>query len=279
MSHKGSDGNYGGSILKKRSFLPRERYGFRYMWTPGYKLYFASTLLFVIGSAFYVWLAVNGYLWVRNLQAVPLNILTADDDVTWYTLTEHVTYDDDYLTQVGNTPYWISMYQVIYFSASFCFALAGLLDIISERSAWNLFRFFGGIFGMVSAITYAVNVLASSIISAISVHLYLADAIVLLWRQHKSTDSIQISRLMTIVLIIGALSYFLGTVIDLVISYLWIFDPTINYNLSTSTASLAAALGWLLCSICYTVYFYYIFRSENKMKGLEDKNDSVTTAP
>ena len=102
-------------------------------WGNGHELNFASVLLFFLGSAFYVWLAVFEYLWVKNLQPIPIDVLTSfDDDATWYTImTDYdVTYDDDNLLQIGTTEYQITKYQVIYFIASFFFALAGLLDII-----------------------------------------------------------------------------------------------------------------------------------------------------
>lgn len=189
----------------------------------GYKLNFASVLLFFLGSAFYVWLEVFGYLWVKNLQPIPIDVLTSfDDDATWYTtMTDYdVTYDDDNLIQIGTTEYQITKYQVIYFIASFCFALAGLLDIIDERKLYNLFRLFGGLFGMVSAMVLSVNELASSITNAISVHLYLFDAIGILWRYYVTgtANSMLSSISVTIAIIIGLMSYLLGTLSDVVVS-------------------------------------------------------------
>jgi hypothetical protein len=193
-----------------------------------YKLNFPSVLLFFLGSAFYVWLAVVGYLWVTNLQPIPINVLTSiDDDATWYTtMTDYdVTYDDDNLIQIGTTEYQITKYQVIYFIASFCFALAGLLDIIAERRWYNLFRLFGGLFGMVSAIVLSVNELASSMTNAISVHLYLFDAIGILWSHYMLSGTtismLENSIVITIVIIIGLMSYLLGTLSDVVVSILY----------------------------------------------------------
>jgi len=193
-------------------------------WWTGHKLNFASVLLFFLGSAFYVWLAVFEYLWVKNLQPIPIDVLTSfDDDATWYTtMTDYdVTYDDDNLLQIGTTEYQITKYQVIYFIASFCFALAGLLDIIDERRWYNLFRLFGGLFGMVSAIVLPVNELASSVTNAISVHLYLFDAICILWRHCmlSGTTNMLTSISITIVIIIGLMSYLLGTLSDVIVSY------------------------------------------------------------
>jgi len=190
----------------------------------GHELNFASVLLFFLGSAFYVWLAVFEYRWVKNLEPIPVDVLTSfDDDATWYTtMTDYdVTYDDDKLLQIGTTEYQITKYQVIYFIASFCFALAGLFDIIDERRWYNLFRLFGGLFGMVSAIVLSVNELASSVTNAISVHLYLFDAICILWRYCMSSGATNMltSISITIVVIIGLVSYLLGTLSDVVVSY------------------------------------------------------------
>ena len=94
-------------------------------WWNGHELNFASVLLFFLGSAFYVWLAVFEYLWVKNLQPIPIDVPTSfDDNATWYTTTTadyDVTYDDDILLQIGTTEYQITKYQFIYFIASpFC---------------------------------------------------------------------------------------------------------------------------------------------------------------
>jgi hypothetical protein len=192
-----------------------------------YTLNFASVLLFFLGSAFYVWLAVIEYLWVKNLQPIPINVLTSIDDyATWYTtMTDYdVTYDDDNLIQIGTTEYQITKYQFIYLIASECFALAGLLDIIDERKLYNLFCLFGGLFGMVAAIVLSVNEFASSIANAISIHLYLFDAIGILWRHNMLSgtgDSIlENSISITIVIIIGLMSYLLGTLSDVIVSIL-----------------------------------------------------------
>ena len=191
----------------------------------GHKLNFASVILFFLGSAFYVWLAVLEYLWVKNLQPIPIDVPTSfDDNATWYTTMTadyDVTYDDDILLQIGTTEYQITKYQFIYFIASECFALAGLLDIIDERRWYNLFRLFGGLFGMVSAIVLSVNELASSVTNAISVHLYLFDAICILWRYRmlSGTTNMLTSISITIVIIIGLVSYLLGTLSDVVVSY------------------------------------------------------------
>jgi hypothetical protein len=172
---------------------------------------------------------VVGYLWVKNLQPIPINVLTSfDDDATWYTtMTDYdVTYDDDSLIQIGTTEYQITKYQFIYFIASECFALAGLLDIIDERKLYNLFRLFGGLFGMVSAIVLPVNEFASSMTNALSVHLYLFDAIGILWRHYMLSSGTRDSMLensisITIVIIIGLMSYLLGTLSDVVVSILY----------------------------------------------------------
>jgi hypothetical protein len=201
-----------------------------------YTLSFASVLLFFLGSAFYVWLAVVGYLWVKNLQPIPIDVLSSIDDyVTWYTtMTDYdVIYDDDNLIQIGTTEYQITKYQFIYFIASECFALAGLLDIIDERKLYNLFRLFGGLFGMVAAIVLSVNEFASIIANAISVHLYLFDAIGILWR-HYMLDGTTISMLknsisITIVIIIGVMSYLLGTLSDVVVSILYNNDALSSF--------------------------------------------------
>jgi hypothetical protein len=49
----------------------------------GYRMDFASALLFVLGSVFYMELACEEYLYARDMRYVLMYVLTADDDETW----------------------------------------------------------------------------------------------------------------------------------------------------------------------------------------------------
>jgi hypothetical protein len=241
----------------------------------GYRMDFASALLFVIGSIFYVELAIEGYIYARHVQSVPLSVLMADDDATWisYRLEERynatlsssggttalaaaagklvralvaagddsvaagddsvsvgagddsvthgddfVSYDDDLVFQVGSSEVWVSQYQIIYFIAAFCFAMAGLLDIIVDKQMCHLFRYFGGTIGVASACTISSDELLSSIFSAVSVHLFMLDALAMLWKNKTGATTTMISDSMNICIIVGASSYLGGTIIDVVVS-------------------------------------------------------------
>jgi hypothetical protein len=102
--------------------------------------------------------------------------------------------------------------------AAFCFATAGLLDLIADRRLYHLFRFFGGVFGVASACTIGTQALASRITSAVSVHMFLMDAIAMLWIYKFGGTSLLVGKLMNVILAVGALSYLGGTLIDVVVS-------------------------------------------------------------
>ena len=365
---------------------------------------FASALLFVLGSVFYVELACVGYLYARDMRYVPTYVLTADDDAAWisYKLEERynassvssstggtaveeepvralategddsavaegddsvavagddtvvagddtvagddavgsalvaegddsvgyndsvgyddsfVSHDDDYVFQVGSSEVWVSQYQIIYFVAAFCFATAGLLDLIADRRLYHLFRFFGGVFGVASACTIGTQALASRITSAVSVHMFLMDAIAMLWIYKFGGTSLVVGKLMNVILAVGALSYLGGTLIDVVvslamfiifenqhpfplslpctyadiesplasvafdrsqISYLWIFDDTIDWNMKTAMAGIIAAALWLTCSLCYIGYFFYDFCGAHNTNARSEESEYDESVP
>ena len=161
--------------------------------------------------------AVGSALVTEGDDSVGYDDSVGSDDSVGYD-DAFVSYDDDYVFQVGSSEVWVSQYQIIYFVAAFCFATAGLLDRIADRRPYHLFRFFGGVFGVASACTIETHVLASSITSAVSVHLFLMDAIAMLWIYKSGGTSLVVSKLMNAILTVGALSYLGGTLIDVVVS-------------------------------------------------------------
>ena len=46
-------------------------------------LHLTSTILFVVGSALYMVMAIDDYLWCKEFQTLPMEVRIADDDVTW----------------------------------------------------------------------------------------------------------------------------------------------------------------------------------------------------
>jgi hypothetical protein len=58
------------------------------------------------------------------------------------------------------------------------------------------------------------------------------------------------------------------------ISYLWIFDDTIDWNMKTAMAGIIAAALWLTCSLCYMGYVFYNFcGAHNTNARLEESED------
>ncbi len=66
------------------------------------------------------------------------------------------------------------------------------------------------------------------------------------------------------------------------VSYVWIFDKTINFSTRTAMAGIFAAALWLTCSLCYVVYSFYNYCTASQADvGLEESEDdaSVPTKP
>lgn len=203
---------------------------------------FISTILFCIGSIFYMILSTMDYTWgVHELRSLPSNIYMADDDATLYdyiaTNTDH-NYADDYIPNMTMNGASVSYYQIYYICGGLCFAFAGTIDMITERSLWPIFRFLAGIFAVASAIYISGNdYFLSNIFNLVSVHCYLVDSILLLryprccavyptWVVVDDDDGRK-QKYKKKYLLFGDFSYFVGSAIDVVVS---VFFYTIICN-------------------------------------------------
>jgi hypothetical protein len=218
---------------------------------------FHSTMLFCIGSIFYMILSTMDYTWgVYELRSLPPNIYMADDDATLYdyiaTNTDH-NYADDYIPNMTMNGASVSYYQIYYICGGLCFAFAGTIDMITERSLWPIFRFLAGIFAVASAIYISGNdYFLSNIFNLVSVHCYLVDSILLL----RYPRCCAVYPTWVVVdgdgdgggggkqkykkkyLLFGDFSYFVGSAIDVVVSVLKFFHIIVCYLcLSYNTTS------------------------------------------
>jgi len=101
----------------------------------------------------------------------------ADGDTTDAVEADFVSYDDDYLFQVGDTDTWVSKYQVLYFFAALSFVFVGILDLIRTKEMKHIVMILAGISGVVSAILVEVDVYTSNVMNSISVHGYLLEGL------------------------------------------------------------------------------------------------------
>ena len=162
----------------------------------------------------------------------------ANDDATLYgyiaSNTDH-NYADDYIPNMNMNGAPVSYYQIYYICGGLCFAIAGTIDIVTERSLWPVFRFLAGLFAVASAIYISGNdYRLSNVFNLISVHCYLLDSILLLryphccavyptWVHDDDADADGggdggKQKYKKKYLLFGDFSYFVGSAIDVVVS-------------------------------------------------------------
>ena len=142
--------------------------------------------------------------------------LVGYDQQSWDAITESDAYDvldDDTLFYIcDESGWWLGRYTVVYFSASFCFVLSGLADFFWEKHFLNIFMFLGGLFGCISAIYLSNNDIASSIFDIISVHLFLLEAIKMIYEEDSLAE--YSPRWMKLSLVLADTEFLLGALLD-----------------------------------------------------------------
>ena len=142
--------------------------------------------------------------------------LVGYDQQSWDAITESDAYDvldDDTLFYIcDESGWWLGRYTVVYFSASFCFVLSGLADFFWEKHFLNIFMFLGGLFGCISAIYLSNNDIVSSIFDMISVHLFLIEAIKMIYEEDSLAE--YSPRWMKLSLVLADTEFLLGALLD-----------------------------------------------------------------
>lgn len=137
----------------------------------------SSNIWFLIGSVFYVWLAVIDLQWEKAVVDVPDWVKNADDDYSW----ADYPIEDDYVFQAGSS--WVSEAQIVYAIAALSFVFTGFIDLFAAPGILGIFFILAGIFGFVSAILMENNYHLSNVFNLVSVHLFLIEAVGLLTRR------------------------------------------------------------------------------------------------
>lgn len=224
---------------------------------------FTSTCLFLIGSIFYMILSIMDYKWgVGELRSLPTWVYMADDDSTLYTYigeNDNHNYADDFIPNLQMNGAPVSYYQICYICGGLCFAISGLLDIISDWSLWPIFRLLAGGFAVASGIYISGNdYRISNIFNLISVHCYLVDSMTLFRHPHccavyPTEDG---SKWTKKYLLFGDFTYFLGSAIDIPLAYLWVFFWAADWNITLCVFSIIGSALWLVCSLVYIKAFF-----------------------
>lgn len=167
--------------------------------------------------------------------------------------------DDDYVFEVaGLRDVWVSQYQILYFFAALSFVFVGFLDLFREKHIFHIAMILAGFFGVLSAVYVEENFHLSDIFNSVSVHLYLLESITL-FGAHKRFGpiSVEAPNWMKFLTMSGDLGFILGAFIDVVLSYFFLFDDTVTWDIGIMIASISAAVAWLHCSLVYVGAFFY----------------------
>jgi len=132
---------------------------------------------------------------------------------------DFVSYDDDYLFQVGpaDADVWVSKYQILYFFAALCFLIVGILDLIRERHSFHLLMICAGLFGVLSAVYVEEDIRLSNILSAVSVHFFLLEGVTLFGQHKRSAITVEADGWVTSTIMYGDLFFALGALIDVIV--------------------------------------------------------------
>jgi len=168
------------------------------------------------------------------------------------------SYDDDYVFQVGSSgDVWVSRYQILFFFAALCFVGVGVLDLLRERHAFHTLMILAGVFGVVSAVYVEEDIRLSNIFNCVSVHLFLFEAVTLFGEHKRSAISSEAPKWVKRCGVLGDLEFIVGAFVDVILSYIYLFDNTADWDFSLMIASIVAAVLWLHCSLIYMGSFFY----------------------
>jgi len=131
-----------------------------------------SHLCFVLGSIFYLRLAMVSIQWDQYIRAhrVPLNVLAEDDDDIW----EEWSHEHDRADILEyREDYWVQ-YERNNVLGAFSYAVMGFVELLLNRSSCTLHKLLlplGGLIGMANALHYVGSMMKYG--SAVSLTFYL----------------------------------------------------------------------------------------------------------
>jgi len=206
---------------------------------------------------------------------LPENVTNADDDYTWYEWYNNSAFPVDdivWLPRIANEdadgyePY-VSKYMILYFFAAFGFLITGVMEVIlAHKYFWYRMLYYlmiiAAAFGMVSAVLTNKDPFWSNVTSAISVHIWALEAIIIViqrfrgnsWEDNYDHDEYICGWSIKKWFFVADISFLIGTVGDCVTSYFYILQID-NYKLGIS--AIIFALGWLICAFVYLAVAIY----------------------
>lgn len=207
----------------------------------GYDL--TSNFLFVVASGLYLWLAFLDVEYEERIQDIPDDVLQADDDYSWMPFWP---YGDDYVFPVRpEADVWVTSYQLIYFVAAYCFVMVGVIDLCNGAGiVTGGLMLLAGLTGLASAALVEKDEHISNILNAASVHLFLLEGIQIMFSHVPASYN----GCVKCFLLLGDTSFVAGSVIDVALSYFWIFD---KYTFELSRLTVLAAILWVIAALVY----------------------------
>ncbi|KAL7474578.1 hypothetical protein ACHAW6_000549, partial [Cyclotella cf. meneghiniana] len=147
----------------------------------------------------------------------------------------------------------VSEYQVLYFFAALCFVFTGILDLAVEKAPLHVLMILAGSFGVASAV-FVEDVRLSNNLNAVSVHLFLFEGVGLLSKV-RDRELLEEGKWTKRLMIFAGSEFLLGAIIDVMLSYFYLFDDTANWDTGLMIISVFSAVLWVHCSLVYMVVF------------------------
>jgi hypothetical protein len=127
-----------------------------------------------------------------------------------------------------------------------------LFDLAREKALFHLLVILAGLFGILSAVYLEENLNLSNILDCISVHLFLLEGVLSVKRGLTDHDSWY-----KILIIFADSEFICGAVIDVVLSYFYLFDDTADWDVALAIVWVHSSVLWLHCSLIYVGIFVY----------------------
>ena len=155
------------------------------------------------------------------------------------------TYEDDFGEE--------ERYRLIYIFAAWFFVLTGLIEWWFMGEWYPLVFVAAGVFGFVSALYVLSNVFYSNIFNCASINCFFIEALFMIWYRFRGPKDYRIS------MIVADASFALGSIIELVLCYQYVFDEFAWISMTVVVFNTFAQCLWVVCALIYTVLTLRIY--------------------
>ena len=145
----------------------------------------------------------------------------------------------------------------LYIAAALCFIVVGLLDWSIERRLYPLLFVMAGLFGLLSAIyTIRGSLRYTLVFNSVSVHFFFLEAVALVWERLTGggSNNFVSGAKYSKGLLVADVAFWFGSIIEVVLSYLYVYDEWAMYEVGVNASNAAAQSLWVICSLIYTWY-------------------------